>query len=209
MEYIIAHSAKGSTWKNHKYVTKIGNRYVYKDDEKRRRQKISAEYKGDENEMKAIEAEQKLADMNRPLSAELEKNGLQLWNNLINALGAAGTSIKNLVTPDSVAVNNAKNQILEAQLQAYNLNKMKTSQKNNAKTVKSKESNISSNTKVNAKSQIKKTAAAGSKLVNKKPKSLVSPSMQSYTQNEKKKKEDKKNRQTNLRMRLSAGKQKA
>lgn len=28
-EWIIAHSAKGSTWAKHKYIKKVGNRYIY------------------------------------------------------------------------------------------------------------------------------------------------------------------------------------
>ena len=32
MESEISHGAKGSTWKNHKYLYKVGNRYYYKED---------------------------------------------------------------------------------------------------------------------------------------------------------------------------------
>lgn len=86
MEYIISHSAKGHTWKHHKYVDKIGNRYVYKDDQQRRRQRMSANYKGDKNKLNYLSNQQALADLDRPLTAKIQKNGLQLWDNIVNAL---------------------------------------------------------------------------------------------------------------------------
>lgn len=98
MEYIIAHSAKGSAWKKHKYVTKVGNRYVYKDDVKRRRNKLSAQSKlqkaiksgaKDEieyqtDQIRALTLEQELADLNRPLTAQLEKTGLNMFQTLLD-----------------------------------------------------------------------------------------------------------------------------
>lgn len=98
MEYIIAHSVKGSTWKKHKYVTKVGKRYVYKDDVTRRRNKLSAQSKlqkaiksGAKDEIKyqtdqirALTIEQELADLNRPLTAQLEKAGLNMFQTLLD-----------------------------------------------------------------------------------------------------------------------------
>ena len=41
--YYISHSAKGSTWKNHKYIKKVGHRYYYSDDLKRGQERIKAQ----------------------------------------------------------------------------------------------------------------------------------------------------------------------
>lgn len=52
MKYIVApteeyleHSAKGTTWKKHKYIKKSNGRYYYADDVKRQRARVSANYK--------------------------------------------------------------------------------------------------------------------------------------------------------------------
>ena len=39
---VLAHSAKGTTWKNHKYFKKVGNRYYYSHDIKAARNKMKA-----------------------------------------------------------------------------------------------------------------------------------------------------------------------
>ena len=60
MEYIIhptkdylAHSAKGTTWKNHKYIRKEGNRYIYDPKDKKKfeedLEKYKDEYEADRN----------------------------------------------------------------------------------------------------------------------------------------------------------------
>lgn len=88
----LVHSFKGTTWKNHKYVTKTGNppRYVYKDDLARRREKLKLEVKRNKANnadakreytklMKLVDAEQKYADMVRPLTAKIQKGSLNKY----------------------------------------------------------------------------------------------------------------------------------
>lgn len=107
MEYIIAHSAKGSTWKKHKYIEIRNGRYVYKDDEQRRRNKISAEYKRNtatnesakekyDKELQLIDVEQELADLNRPLSAKLENAYINLYDKVYGLVAKTGILDKSI-----------------------------------------------------------------------------------------------------------------
>ena len=55
MNYYISHSAKGTTWSDHKYVKKVGNRYYYKDDLARGAKKANAEMLVRYNQQKMAE----------------------------------------------------------------------------------------------------------------------------------------------------------
>lgn len=102
----VLHSSKGVKWKNHKYVeivtTKNGKRrYVYKSDQKNRRDKISAEYKRNtaktdkrkqqyDNELKLLDANQKLTEMNRPVGAKIQNAFMNLYANAYGLLEKSG-----------------------------------------------------------------------------------------------------------------------
>lgn len=196
MNYVISHSVKGSTWKNHKYVTKIGNRYVYKDDQKRRRERISANYKGDTEKLDYISNQQALADMNRPLTAVLQKNGLQLWDNIVNAL-----------TPNAVKESKAKKEELQKKIEDYE-SQIRLKDREKSKEQQERRQKMSTDYK---QAQIRNSVAKVKTTIenSNKKKTLVSPSMKQYTDNQRKRQQAKSTRSTNFRYRISKNKSKA
>lgn len=99
--FFLSHSAKGSTWKKHKYVEIKNGRYIYKEDSTRQRKRISANaglqkavnpaqvqyYK---NLLEQLAIEQKLAEINRPLPAKIEKVAYELYDKAVDALKSTG-----------------------------------------------------------------------------------------------------------------------
>ena len=130
----VLHSAKGTTWKTHKYVEIVNTngkrRYVYKDKTQSRRDKISAEYKRNNaknngqkaqynRELELAEINRQLADINRPLSAKIQKAFLNTYANAYSLMEKSGLLDKKLEKA-RLADEKAK---LEAMISATNFRK--------------------------------------------------------------------------------------
>lgn len=99
--YYLSHSVKGSTWKKHKYVEKKNGRYIYKEDLARQRKRVSTntklqkttnsgEIRDYKNLLEQLAIEQKLAEINRPLPAKIEKVAYELYDKAVDALKSTG-----------------------------------------------------------------------------------------------------------------------
>ena len=97
----IVHSAKGTTWKKHKYVEIKNGRYIYKNTEANRRKKISTEYKRNtakneaakelyDEELKTLNNESQLEEINRPLTVKIQKGVLNTWLSAMDLIKKTG-----------------------------------------------------------------------------------------------------------------------